>query len=136
MWTKPCCLPRLGEYQHSQSTLLPYELRLMNCRVKLNYGGDDITSALTHLLVASNFPYRELDLARSQDWLMMDNLKIKLCTLEEHLVANTLWDFYVPRVEGLTQKWMLRTFDENILAPLIFFDTRMVSSYSFQPSLS
>lgn len=118
---------RLGEFQCWETRFSLKSCILMNCRVKLNYGGDDITSALTHLLLASNFPYRELDLARSQDWLMMDNLKIKLCTLEEHLVANTLWDFYVPRVEGLTQKWMLRTFDENILAPLVFFDTRMAS---------
>lgn len=118
---------RLGEFQCWEVRFSLTSCILMNCRIKLNYGGDDITSALTHLLLASNFPYRELDLARSQDWLMMDNLKIKLCTLEEHLVANTLWDFYVPRVEGLTQKWMLRTFDENILAPLVFFDTRMVS---------
>lgn len=95
-------------------------------RVILNYGGDDVTIALTALLQRSSFPYKDLDLARAQDWLMMDNLKIRICTLEEHLVANTPWDFYVVG-EGLTQKYMLRTYDENILAPLSFFDTRMVS---------
>ncbi|OWZ65573.1 hypothetical protein AYX14_01119 [Cryptococcus neoformans] len=119
------CVVDIGA-QETSVTCVDEAMLLAETRIKLNYGGDDITSALTHLLVASNFPYRELDLARSQDWIMMDNLKIKLCTLEEHLVANTLWDFYVPRVEGLTQKWMLRTFDENILAPLVFFDTRMI----------
>ncbi|KIR26869.1 nuclear protein [Cryptococcus deuterogattii 99/473] len=117
------CVVDIGA-QETSVTCVDEAMLLAETRVKLNYGGDDITSALTHLLLASNFPYRELDLARSQDWLMMDNLKIKLCTLEEHLVANTLWDFYVPRVEGLTQKWMLRTFDENILAPLIDFDEK------------
>lgn len=35
------------------------------------------------MLQRSAFPYRGLDLARNQDWLMMDNLKIKICTLEE-----------------------------------------------------
>lgn len=49
----------------------------------LAYGGDDITSSLASILRASNFPYRDLDLAKSQEWLMMDNLKIKICTLEE-----------------------------------------------------
>ncbi|KAK4688229.1 actin-related protein 8, partial [Tremellales sp. Uapishka_1] len=95
-------------------------------RINLAYGGDDITTTLTTMLQRSAFPYRELNLARSQDWLMMDNLKIKICTLEEHMVANTPWDFFVLRTEGLTQKYPLRTYDENILAPLCFFDTRMI----------
>ncbi|WVQ98665.1 hypothetical protein IAU59_005796 [Kwoniella sp. CBS 9459] len=95
-------------------------------RMKLNYGGDDITSALVTILQRSNFPYRDLDLSRSQEWLMMDNLKNKICTLEEHLVANTPWDFYVLKTEGLTQKYVFRTYEENILAPLVFFDTRLI----------
>jgi len=52
-------------------------------RIVLDYGGDAITASLTALLLRAAFPYRDLDLARSQDWLMMDNLKIKICTLEE-----------------------------------------------------
>jgi len=104
-------------------------------RINLNYGGDDITAALTAMLQRSAFPYRDLDLARSQEWLMMDNLKIKMCTLEEvhsgpllptqltiwdqHMVANTPWEFHVVKPEGLTQKSVLRTYDENILAALV-----------------
>lgn len=49
----------------------------------LNYGGDDVTAAFTALLERAAFPYKELDLANSQDWLLMDGLKIKMCTLEE-----------------------------------------------------
>lgn len=49
----------------------------------LNYGGDDITTVLCEMLTRSAFPYRDLDLGRSQEWKMMDNLKIKICTLEE-----------------------------------------------------
>lgn len=94
-------------------------------RITLNYGGDDITIALKALLERSSFPYRDLNLARPQDWIMLDELKMRICTLEEHLVANTPWEFYVLS-EGLTQKYMLRTYDENVLAPLCFFDTRMV----------
>ena len=54
-----------------------------HCRINLAYGGDDITTVLTTMLQRSAFPYKELDLAKSQEWLMMDNLKIKICTLEE-----------------------------------------------------
>jgi actin-related protein 8 len=52
-------------------------------RLQLNYGGDDVTTALAALLQRSSFPYKDLDLTKPQDWLMMDNLKIKICTLEE-----------------------------------------------------
>lgn len=94
-------------------------------RITLNYGGDDVTIALKALLERSSFPYKDLDLARPQDWLMLDELKMRVCTLEEHLVANTPWEFYVLS-EGPTQKFLVRTYDENVLAPLCFFDTRMI----------
>ncbi|WVQ70170.1 uncharacterized protein L199_008395 [Kwoniella botswanensis] len=119
------CVVDVGA-QSTSVTLVDEGLLNADTRIKLNYGGDDITSALVTILQRSNFPYKELDLARSQDWIMMDNLKNKICTLEEHLVANTPWDFYVLKTEGLTQKYVFRTYDENILAPLIFFDTRLI----------
>lgn len=53
------------------------------CRVNLAYGGDDITIVLAALLERSSFPYRDLDLAKAQDWIMLDNLKIRISTLEE-----------------------------------------------------
>ncbi|WVW83184.1 hypothetical protein I302_105202 [Kwoniella bestiolae CBS 10118] len=119
------CVVDVGAHSTSV-TFVDEGLLNAETRIKLNYGGDDITSALVTILQRSNFPYKELDLARSQDWIMMDNLKNKICTLEEHLVANTPWDFYVLKTEGLTQKYVFRTYDENILAPLIFFDTRLI----------
>ena len=41
------------------------------------------------------------------------------------MVASTQWDFHVLKTEGLTQKYIFRTFDENILAPLV----SSISSY-------
>lgn len=49
----------------------------------LNMGGDAITEFLYVLLEKINFPYRELDLARSYDWNVMEDLKARLCTLAE-----------------------------------------------------
>lgn len=107
--------------QQTSITFVDEGLVNADTRVKLNYGGDDITSAMIALLERASFPYRNLDLSKSQEWLMMDNLKIKICTLEEHLVASTAWDFYVLKSEGLTEKFTFRTYDENILAPLVSF---------------
>lgn len=35
------------------------------------------------------------------------------------MVANISWDIHVLKEKGLTQKYQLRTYDENILAPLV-----------------
>lgn len=114
------CVVDIGAQQTS-ITFVDEGLVNADTRVKLNYGGDDITSAMVSLLERASFPYKNLDLSKSQEWLMMDNLKIKICTLEEHLVASTAWDFYVLKSEGLTEKYTFRTYDENILAPLVNF---------------
>lgn len=52
-------------------------------RMSLNMGGDDITEFLYVLLGRINFPYRDLNLMRSYDWNVMEDLKARLCTLAE-----------------------------------------------------
>jgi len=52
-------------------------------RMSLNIGGDDITEFLYVLLERINFPYRDIDLVRSYDWNIMEDLKSRLCTLAE-----------------------------------------------------
>lgn len=49
----------------------------------LNVGGDDITEFLYVLLARVGFPYGGIDLARSYDWNVMEDLKERLCTLSE-----------------------------------------------------
>ena len=46
-------------------------------------GGDYITEFLYVLLERIGFPYRDIDLARSYDWNVMEDLKSRLCTLTE-----------------------------------------------------
>lgn len=119
------CVVDIGA-QQSSVTVIEEGMVNPDTRMNLSYGGDDVTVALAALLQRASFPYKALDLGRTTDWLMMDNLKIKVATLEEHLVANTPWDFYVVPEKGLTSKYLLRTYDENVLAPLCWFDTRMI----------
>lgn len=54
----------------------------------LSIGGDDITEFLYVLLDRICFPYRDLDLARSYDWNVMEDLKARLCTLGEVRISN------------------------------------------------
>lgn len=55
----------------------------MHTRMCLNIGGDDITEFLWILLERICFPYRDLNLARTYDWQVMEDLKDRLCSLAE-----------------------------------------------------
>ena len=52
-------------------------------RIFLNMGGDYITEFLYVLLDRICFPYRDINLARSYDWSVLEDLKGRLCTLTE-----------------------------------------------------
>lgn len=49
----------------------------------LSMGGNDITEFLYVLLEKVGFPYRDIDLARSYDWKVIEDLKSRVCTLAE-----------------------------------------------------
>jgi actin-related protein 8 len=53
-------------------------------------GGDYITEFLYVLLERICFPYRDINLARSYDWNVMEDLKSRLCTLTEVRVGSLI----------------------------------------------
>lgn len=67
--------------------------------MSLNIGGDDITEFLYVLLERISFPYKDINLAISYDWNVMEDLKARLCTLMEvrHIFyfAVLLWQQYL-----------------------------------------
>ncbi|KAI0772590.1 actin-like ATPase domain-containing protein [Irpex lacteus] len=101
-------------------------LVIPDTRMVLNMGGDAITEFLYILLQKINFPYRDLDLARSYDWNVMEDIKARLCTLAEGDVALNLYDFVVRRPGRATEKYGLRAYDEIILAPMCLFEPRVI----------
>lgn len=66
--------------------------------MSLNTGGDDITEFLAVLLDRINFPYRDLNLAHSYDWNVMEDLKARLCTLAEVSPA------IIPSCQSMSQR--------------------------------
>ncbi|EKM50060.1 uncharacterized protein PHACADRAFT_264564 [Phanerochaete carnosa HHB-10118-sp] len=101
-------------------------LVISDTRIVLNMAGNDITEFLYVLLQKINFPYRDLDLARSYDWNVIEDLKARLCTLAEGDVALNLYDFVVRRPGKSTEKYGLRAYDEIILAPMCLFEPRVI----------
>ncbi|KAM0750707.1 actin-like ATPase domain-containing protein [Meredithblackwellia eburnea MCA 4105] len=101
-------------------------LVLPETRMVLDFGGDDITEFLHTLLIRINFPYKDADLSRWFDFHMMDQLKERTVVLSEGDVGLNLFDFYVRRPDKPTEKYMLRTYDDPILAAYSLFAPRVV----------
>ncbi|CAL1714580.1 unnamed protein product [Somion occarium] len=95
-------------------------------RMCLSMGGDDITEFLYVMLEKMNFPYRDVNLARSYDWHVFEDLKARLCTLAEGDVGLNLYDFVVRRPGKPTEKYGLRAYDEIILSPMCLFEPRVI----------
>ncbi|KAF8623025.1 hypothetical protein AX15_006537 [Amanita polypyramis BW_CC] len=95
-------------------------------RLMLNIGGDDITEFLYVLLQRIGFPYKDINLAHSYDWKVMEDLKTRLCTLTETDLALNLYDFVVRRPDRATEKYGLRAYDEIMLAPMCLFEPRVI----------
>lgn len=85
----------------------------------LDFGGDDITEFLSTLLMRSGFPYRELDLKRSYDFKMMDQLKQKMIVLSEADVTVNTFEFYTRKPGSRTSKYEVKVYDDVILAPYV-----------------
>jgi len=52
-------------------------------RMVLDFGGDDITRFLMTLLQRLSFPYKDIDLAKWHDWIVVEELKERLVVLSE-----------------------------------------------------
>lgn len=57
----------------------------------MSIGGDDITEFLYVLLNKIRFPYKEMDLNRMHDWAVIEDLKCRICTLNEVRLLFILW---------------------------------------------
>ena len=59
------------------------KLFLGHDRMVLNFAGDDITEFLLTLLTRNKFPYREVDLNKYYDFLVLQDLKERMVVLSE-----------------------------------------------------
>jgi actin-related protein 8 len=139
--------------------MLSFPFSRLSARHTLAYGGDDLTTFLSILLRRSQFPYKTLDLNRSHDFSLIEGLKESLCTLSEvrspfaMSALLVLWcaqlklvsillliagqaqigisvsPFYVRKSKTPTKKYTVKTFDEVILAPMVFHISQPYSKF-------
>lgn len=91
-------------------------------RVRLDFGGDNITEAFVKLLLQQNFPYKELNLnSHNDDWELAETLKQEFATFNDADIAVQLYNFYKRKPGQQTEKFEFKVFDEVMLAPLGLF---------------
>lgn len=92
-----------------------------NSRVNLKYGGVDITETFIKMMLYDYFPYADINLWRRYDFLLAEDLKKNICTMDEGKVSVQLHDFHL-RVAGQdTRKYSFKAYDEAHLAPMGLF---------------
>jgi actin-related protein 8 len=85
-------------------------------------GGRDVTETFIRMMLHDHFPYADIDLWRRYDFLLAEELKRNICTMNEASVSPQVFDFHL-RVAGQdTQKHTFKAFDEVHLAPMGFFE--------------
>lgn len=92
-----------------------------NSRVNLKYGGVDVTETFIRMMLYDYFPYADINLWRRYDFLLAEDLKKSICTMDEAKVSVQLHDFHL-RVAGQdTRKYSFKAYDEVHLAPMGLF---------------
>ncbi|KAJ5363710.1 uncharacterized protein N7496_009423 [Penicillium cataractarum] len=93
-----------------------------NSRVNLKMGGNDVTETFTKMMLHDHFPYADINLWRRYDYLLAEELKKNICTMDEAKVSPQAFDLHL-RVSGQdTEKHNFKVFDEGHLAPMGFFE--------------
>ncbi|VVT51483.1 uncharacterized protein SAPINGB_P003111 [Magnusiomyces paraingens] len=94
-------------------------------RVNLKFGGEDVTVALTKLLLMSSFPFQELNLAKAYDFTLVEDLKYRYATTNDADITVQLYDFIRREPNKPAKKFQFKVFEEVMLAPLGFFYPEM-----------
>ncbi|OKL57092.1 hypothetical protein UA08_07571 [Talaromyces atroroseus] len=99
-----------------------------NSRINLKYGGFDITETFIKMMLYDHFPYADINLRRRYDFLLAEELKKTICTMNESGVSTQVFDFHL-RISGQdTRKYMFKAYDEIHLAPMGYFQPAIFSA--------
>lgn len=93
-----------------------------NSQSILSFGGDDLTRLLTQILRLHSFPYTECCLERILDWELMDELKVRMCTMDEDDLASLVYEAYVRCPGEATRVYPFKVFEERLIVPSALFE--------------
>ncbi|XP_004524931.1 actin-related protein 8 [Ceratitis capitata] len=94
-------------------------------RVRLSYGGGDVTQVFLNLLRKCSFPYKECDVEKDYaDAALLMNLKERFCHLTLDVCGAQERSFEVKKWNK-RMKYTLQIGDECVVAPLSLFHTEL-----------
>ncbi|XP_058827296.1 actin-related protein 8-like [Topomyia yanbarensis] len=98
-----------------------------NTRVRLDYGGADVTQAFFWMLQKCAFPYKDCDQKKPQDVMLLKQLKEEYCHVNLDVCGSLERSFTVQNSQQAKCKYTLQVGDEAIVAPLGLFYTELFS---------
>ncbi|XP_058461136.1 actin-related protein 8 [Malaya genurostris] len=98
-----------------------------NTRVRLDYGGADVTQTFFWMLQKCAFPYKECDQKTPLDVVLLKQLKEEYCHVNLDVCGSLEKSFTVQRPQQGKYKYTLQVGDEAIVAPLALFYTELFS---------
>lgn len=96
-----------------------------NTRVRLEYGGADVTQVLHCLFEKCSFPYKECNIDNLKDAFLLKQLKEKYCHVNLDICGSQEKAFEVCN-EDKKFKYTMQIGDECIIAPLSLFHTELL----------
>ncbi|KAG9245074.1 putative actin-related protein [Calycina marina] len=115
------CIVDIGA-QKTSISCIEDGMIMEDSRINLKYGGYDVTELYTKLMLSDGFPYRDINLVRRHDFLLAEEEKIRVCTLDQGRIAVHTQEFYLRAPNATTQQYKYKTYDEPIIAPMGLFD--------------
>lgn len=98
-----------------------------NTRVRLEYGGGDVTQTFYWLLQKCAFPYKKCDDKMPHDAMLLKQLKEDVCHVNLDICGSEEKKFQISQPEQPILQFTLQVGDECIVAPLSLFHTELLS---------
>ncbi|KAF3081487.1 actin-like protein arp8 [Orbilia oligospora] len=114
------CIVDIGA-QKTSISCVEEGMVIPDSRLNLKFGGDDVTTTFTQMILTNSFPYSDINLLRRYDYLLAEDLKVKYTTLNEADVVVQFHNFHVRAPGEETIKYGFKTYDEVYLAPFSLF---------------
>ncbi|XP_051873802.1 actin-related protein 8 [Pristis pectinata] len=92
-----------------------------NTRLRLAYGGSDVTRCYFWLMQRSGFPYRECQVFNRMDSLLLQQLKETFCHLDQDISGIQDHEFKIRHPDSPALLYQLKLGDEKLQAPMALF---------------
>lgn len=116
-----CCIVDVGA-QKTSVCCVEDGMVLDNSRINMKYGGRDVTDEFVKMIIHNAFPYSDFNLKRRYDYLLAEELKKRLSSVDEaDIVVTAPGYFFLSTPTQDTQKFSFKMYDEVALPTLALF---------------